>query len=70
MSDLPEIGSTPVDLAELGRLAVAYIKPAQAEGVDGFAIFDGEGSVIGFAPDRDLAIAAIMQNDMEYVSVH
>jgi hypothetical protein len=65
-----EYGSTPVDLAEIGKLEIAYVKPARSDGIDGFAIFGADGKVIGFAPERDLAIAAIMQNGMELVSVH
>lgn len=69
-SDSPEYASTPVELRELGRLMVAYIKPARADGVDGFAIFGADGSVIGFAPEHDLAVAAILQNGMEVASLH
>ena len=61
---------SPQDLRELGRMLVAYIRPAVSEGVPGFAIHGADGAVIGFAPDRLNAIGAIRQHGMECVSLH
>ena len=61
---------SPQDLRELGRMMVAYIRPAVSEGVPGFAIHGADGAVIGFAPDRLNAIGAILQHGMECVSLH
>ena len=61
---------SPQDLRELGRMMVAYIRPAVSEGVSGFAIHGADGAVIGFAPDRLNAIGAILQHGMECVSLH
>jgi len=36
----------------------------------GFAIFAANGVAIGFAPERNQAIAAIMSNEMALAAVH
>ena len=66
----PEAPISSQDLQELGRMMVAYIRPAVSEGVPGFAIHGADGAVIGFAPDRLNAIGAILQHGMECVSLH
>lgn len=58
------------DLQELGKMMVAYIRPAVSEGISGFAIHGADGAVIGFAADRLNAIGAIREHGMEFVSVH
>ena len=58
------------DLRELGRTMMAYVRPAESDGVSGYAIHSGDGVVIGFAPDRISAIGAILQHGMECVSLH
>ena len=65
-----EFMSGAADLRDLGRMMVAYIRPAEADGVQGFAIHGADGTVIGFAPDRSTAIGAILQNGMEFVSLN
>ncbi len=58
------------DLRNLGRMAVAYVRPAEADGVRGYAIHGADGAVIGFAEERATAVAAILQHGMEPVSLH
>jgi hypothetical protein len=60
--------------ANLGAPDLAYIRPIvvdQGEGeVEAWGIFAANGSQIGVAPQRDLAFAAAVQNDLVPVSVH
>ena len=59
-----------MDLASLGVAEVAYLRQAEVDGVDGYAIHAANGQQIGFSPGETSAIAAIMANDMEVASVH
>ena len=61
---------TPHDLAVLGLQGVAYIRTIEAEGRDGYMIHAADGTEIGVAQSRELAIATIRQNDLEPVSLH
>ena len=61
---------SPQDLRELGRMTVAYVRPAVSEGVPGYAIHGADGAVIGFAPDKTMAIGAILQHGLDVVSLH
>ncbi|MFA6280501.1 MAG: DUF1150 family protein [Bdellovibrionales bacterium] len=58
------------ELAHFGRETLAYIKPFTVKGRKFYIICSAEGSPIGIVTDRDLAFAAIRQNDMDPVSVH
>ena len=49
---------------------VAYVKPALAEGTPGYAIHAADGTQMGWAANREVAFAAIIQNGLEPVSVH
>lgn len=69
MNSINSIHISEQDLAGLGMHQMAYLREAKMDGIQGFAICAADGSVIGFAANRIQAIAAIMQNDMEHVSV-
>mgnify|MGYP005655723103 CR=1 FL=1 len=58
-----------IDLRGLGMNHLAYLRKDEMDGIKGFAICAADGSVLGFAPSRAQAIAAIMQNDLELVSL-
>jgi len=58
-----------IDLRGLGMNHLAYLREGEMDGMKGFVIYAADGSVLGFAPGRTKAIAAIMQNDMELVSL-
>ena len=58
------------ELAGLGMNQMTYLRPGVVDGMKGYAICAADGSVIGFAPSRAQAIAAIMQNDLELVPLH
>jgi len=60
---------TPQDLATLGMQHVAYIRPAVVNGVTAFTIHSADGTQIGIAPSRDIAFAAVLQHELEPVSL-
>ncbi|HEY4134416.1 MAG TPA: DUF1150 family protein [Alphaproteobacteria bacterium] len=58
------------DLASLGLQEVAYVKPVKVEGNNVFGVYAADGTEIAILADRDVAMAAIRQNDLAPVSVH
>jgi hypothetical protein len=58
------------DLAALGLQEVAYVKPVFVEGNTAYAVHAADGTEIAVMADRDIAFAAIRQNDLRPVSVH
>ena len=67
-SDLRHI--TLDQLAALGVSDIAYVKPVVAEGRTAYAIHAADGRPVAIMGDRDVAFAAVRQNDLEPVSVH
>ena len=61
---------SPQDFALIGMQQLAYIKPSVVNGVSGFSIHAADGTQIGMAPSRDIAFAAVVQNELEPVSLH
>jgi hypothetical protein len=69
------IGSNPRtlssrDFALLAMDHIAYVRPENLEGRDGFGIHAADGTQIGWSEERAIAFAAVIQHDMEPVSVH
>ena len=58
------------DFAQWGFEHVAYIKPVEGEGGTAFAVHAANGRQLGLMETRDVAQAAVIQNDLEPVSVH
>lgn len=58
------------ELAGMGRALIAYLRPAESDGVQGYAIHGADGAVLGFAPTEAQAIVALREHGMEIVSVH
>ncbi len=58
------------DFAEWGVQQVAYIKPVEGEGGTAFAVYAANGQQLGLMETRDVALAALIQNDLELFSVH
>ncbi|CAO3351611.1 DUF1150 family protein [Azospirillum sp. 11R-A] len=58
------------DFASFGLGDVAYVRPVEMDGAAAFAIHAADGTPLSVVADRELAFAAIVQNDMEPVSVH
>ncbi|GAA0572555.1 DUF1150 family protein [Caenispirillum bisanense] len=61
---------SPAELAALGAEDLAYTKSMDVDGQVFWSIHAGDGTQLGVAQSRDLAWAAIRQNDLEPVSVH
>jgi len=58
------------DWASFGAEDIAYVRPVVVDGVEAIAIHAADGTPIGAAPSTDLAIAAILQHEMEPALVH
>lgn len=57
-------------LAQLGLLQLAYIRPVMMDGALAYAIHGADGAPMAVAPDRDRAAAAIEDHDLMQVPVH
>lgn len=58
------------DFAQWGFEHVAYIKPVEVNGRTQFAVFAANGQQLGLMKTPDMARAAVIQNDLEPLSVH
>ena len=58
------------DLMILGLQEVAYVKPVVVDGQAVYAVHAADGREVAVMPSRDVALAAIRQNDLEPLSVH
>jgi hypothetical protein len=58
------------DFETLGVNVVAFVKPVRVDSQKGFAICAADGRQMAVVGDHDQAVAAILQNDLEPVSVH
>ncbi|HYD64999.1 DUF1150 family protein [Azospirillum sp.] len=61
---------SPQDFVAFGVDHVAYVKAVEVDGNAGFAVHAADGTPLTVLPNRDVAFAAVRQNDMEPVSVH
>lgn len=61
---------SPKDFAAFGVDHVAYVKPVSVNGAAAFAVHAADGTPLTVLPAKDVAFAAVRQNDMEPVSVH
>lgn len=61
---------TPGDFAALGVEQIAYVKPVLVEGHRRFAIHAADGTQVAIVEDRDVAMATVVQHDLEPLSVH
>jgi hypothetical protein len=65
----------PADFAALGVQHIAYIKPIIVDvengaAAHGYAIHAADGTQMAVLQNRDVAVAAVLQHEMEPVSVH
>lgn len=58
------------DFASWGVQDVAYVKRITVNNQEGWAIHSADGNHVGFAPNRELAFAAVRQHELEPYSVH
>ncbi|MBP2228245.1 DUF1150 family protein [Azospirillum agricola] len=61
---------SPQDFAAFGLGHVAYVRPVEVDGETAFSIHAADGTPLSVMPERDVAFAAVRQNDMEPLSVH
>lgn len=66
----PPVIHSEIDLANWGINDVAYVKSATINGQSGFTIHAADGTTVALATDKELAIAAVIQNDLQPVSLH
>ncbi len=57
-------------LAELGVSRIAYVKPVEVNGTQGFAIHAANGTPMALTAEREVAIALIVQHEMLPALVH
>jgi hypothetical protein len=60
---------SPEAFADLALTEIAYVKPLASGRATRYAIHAADGTCLGIAEDRDIAFAAIRQQDLEPVSV-
>lgn len=58
------------DWAQFGTEQLAYIRPVLVNGASAVSIHAADGTPIGAAPDARLAIAAIIEHEMEPMLLH
>jgi hypothetical protein len=61
---------TPEDLFLFGVNDLAYVKTVAVDGKILHAIYAADGTPLMVAADRDLAFAAVRQNNLQPASVH
>ncbi len=61
---------TADDFATLGLGEVAYVRPANLDGHQVWAVFAANGRQVAVMPSRESAWAALVQNDLEVATVH
>ncbi|MFP6744299.1 MAG: DUF1150 family protein [Alphaproteobacteria bacterium] len=69
----PRGGQSPMSsqaLLALGSMHVAYVKTVAVEGGIAYAIHAADGAQLAVFDNRDLAMVAARQHDLEPVSVH
>ena len=58
------------DFAEWGTEDIAYIKQDMIDNSMMWSIYGAEGTRIGYAQNRDVALAIVSQNDLTAMIVH
>jgi len=61
---------SPQEFSALGMHGVAYVKQVVINGAVAFAVHAADGTQIAVLPDRELAFAAVRQNELQPLSVH
>jgi hypothetical protein len=61
---------SPQDFAGLGLNQIAYVREVEHEGQKGYAIYAADGERLTVVPTHEAAIAVIVRNDLEPVTVH
>lgn len=66
----PQAPMTEETFANLGAPDLAYVRLLETPEGKAWGIYSANGTQLGYAPERDLAFAAAVQNDLMPVSVH
>jgi hypothetical protein len=61
---------SPEDFAHLGMSDIAYVKRVIVDDEPVFAIHAADGTPMAVLRDRETAVAALLQQEFEAVSVH
>ena len=61
---------TPPDLLYMGLGEIAYVRAVATSGAEVYGVFAANGEPIAAMNDRELAMAATIQNDLVPVNVH
>jgi hypothetical protein len=61
---------TPDAMAALGAEQIAYVRPVIVDGQPLFSVHAADGTQIALFANRDVAMAACVQNELEPLSVH
>jgi hypothetical protein len=61
---------SPNDLLVFGLNDIAYLKPANVNGQEVYAIHAADGSQLAFVANREVGFAAMHQHELEPVSLH
>ncbi|MFO0996902.1 MAG: DUF1150 family protein [Alphaproteobacteria bacterium] len=56
--------------AAFGMSDIAYVKPVVVDGRTAYAIHAADGRPVAVMEDRDVALAAIRQNNLEPMGIH
>ncbi|WP_207461472.1 DUF1150 family protein [Azospirillum sp. SYSU D00513] len=69
MSNIDALART--QLTELGRMERGYVKPVRRRGrITGYVTYCADGTYLWRFKSRELAVAAMRQQDLEPLSVH
>lgn len=58
------------DFAMYGRAEMAYVKRVEANGVPAYVVHAADGTYLWRFANRELAVAALRQHDIEPLSTH
>jgi hypothetical protein len=58
------------DLAVFGIQHMAYVRPTNFDGAQGFGIFAADGTQVAFAPSRALAEQTVREHELELATIH
>jgi hypothetical protein len=61
---------SPQEFTTLGMHGFAYVKRVVINDTVAFAIHAADGTQIAILPDREIAFAAVRQNELQPLSVH
>ncbi len=61
---------SPQEFAHFGMQDIAYVRLVVTDETTGWAIFSADGQQVAVMRDRDVALAAVRQHDLEPLSVH